>query len=149
MIKPPANTRIMITGSWNTKFILPEGTSADLMSVLANAIPINDFYHGGKNHIYRECSDNKIEIKIISTNEISNFIDGRNEDHHPEYDIIISEIREQLGKKTHATIIFKENEIVVGKKTFNYADLASPETDPEKLINDIVEVALKDVGREI
>ena len=150
MTKPPDDTRIMINAGYSSKFILPTGTSADVMAVLVNAIPIDDTYHKGKNITHRSTTEDKrISVEIISADEITDFLDARDEDAHQEYDIIVSEVKDKLEGKKHAVVLFRSNQIKVGRTEIEYEDLANPEIDPEAIINAIVVEALKDPGREL
>lgn len=141
MAKAVPTTRIIVEAGYN-KWILPEGTSADQISVLVNAIPVESSYLNGKNVTHLSRSQHmKVEMHVISVNDVKNFIDDRN-DEHGEYDIIISEVRERLQDKVHAFVLFKKDKIFVGPEDVNYVDLANPDVDPETVIEDIVQKAL-------
>lgn len=146
MANPKSNTRILVEIGY-TKFVLPEGTSADAMAILANAVPVGVSYGRGKHHIHPEHEDKKIDIRIIDAGDIETLLDLRGEDEHQDYDIIFNEVESALKGKDHGSVIFNSNRIEACDKRFEYADMADPEFDPQKLIGEIIEAALKHPSR--
>jgi len=136
---PIPKTRILIECGYH-KIVLPVGTSADEIAILANATVVNSHYVGGKTVWYPNGDTDVVSISIINEKSITNFIDARGDD-YPEYDIIIKNVKERLGDKNHKSIIFS-NKITSGSKDFEYVDLADPEVDPEEIITTIVNAAL-------
>lgn len=145
MAKSSSNTRILIEFGYSDRFLLPAGTSADQMAVLANAVKIDESYSGPSRGSLcpSQTSNSKVKVYIISANEISKFVDEREgEDAHEDYDIIIEEVKNRIGNKNHGVIRFRKKNIIVGDEEIDYEDLANPETDPETIIDSIVSKAL-------
>lgn len=134
------DSRIIIKAGYS-EYMLPAGTSADQLSILTNAIPLKKTYiNGDGNHLHiDEQSSSEIGIEIIKLSNIENFIDARN-DNHEDYHLIVDQIKERIDPN-HRTIIFGRDEIFSGKEKFDYVDIADPETDPEQIINDIINAA--------
>jgi len=146
MASAKPGTRIYVEFAYG-KFILPEGTSADAMAILANAIPVETEYGGGKHHIHPSCEGKNIEIKIISSDVIETLIDVRG-DEHQDYDIIFDEVKSALAnKKDHGVVIFGSNNIRAHNEKFEYEDMANPDFDPEDLIKKIVCAAIENPVR--
>jgi len=138
---PTPKTRILIECGYH-KIMLPAGTSADEIAILANATAISHQYVNGKTVWYPNGDTDVVSINIVNEKSITNFIDARGED-HPEYDIIIENVKERLNNsENHGSIIFDNNTITSGSEKFEYVDLSDPEVDPEEIINAIVNAAL-------
>jgi len=137
-----SSTRILIEFGYGGKFMLPGGTSADTMAVLANAIHVDDVRHKGKYVFCPKTDDSKIKISIVAEKDVCHFVDSRGDSDHQEYDIIVAEVTERLGNKPHGPIIFRSSDIYIGTEAIEYEDLADPDTDPETIIEKIVQAAL-------
>jgi len=147
----PLSTRIILETGWAT-FILPEGTSADAMSILANAIKVETSYNQKPKYSV-STSSGEIKVSIVDINDIGNFVDVRKEDDHQEYDIIIDEVKKQLqnevDRDTHAVVYFGSENIKIGSEEIQYENLANPKNDPQEIIDFIVEKARANPHRKI
>lgn len=142
MSKTYDGARIVVEMGYH-KFLLPKEASADQLSILVDAIPLESIYASGKNYLCaEEKGGRRIEMSIVKSNDIRDFVDARN-DKQVEYDIIIEEVKKRIGPN-HRTIVFRSDSITSGEEEFKYADLANPEVDPESIIEDILAAALKE-----
>lgn len=149
MAKSPNGVRIHIDAGYSGKFILPEGTSADAMAILVNAIPVEQTYCNGEYQTHPDPSKNKILMTIVNIENMRYFVDARSEDNHTEYDIIIDEVKSKIKDTKHAVIVFGSSSIKVGKTSIEYKDLADPEVDPEVIISEIVDLALANPRKDL
>lgn len=136
------NDVVIVVNLGYDRFVLPRGTSADDVAILANAKPIDESYVGGQTIFHPSVTEKSVDVSIIDTNRIQNFIDARN-DKHAEYDIIVEEVESRLKDQEHRVVFFREKCIHIGTDEMEYVDLANPDNDPEKIINKIVYMALQ------
>lgn len=134
------NTRIVLDIGYH-HVLLPEGTKVDPLRFLLDGVRVETKHVTGHGTMYLPTGEKSLGLNIIKNDQIAKIQDGRG-DNHPEYDIIIDQVKEKLEKSKHKGIVFSDGAIEVGGSTIKYLDLADPATDPEEVINEIVEKAL-------
>lgn len=145
------NVRILIKCGY-AKFILPAGISADAISCLSRAVPVDEHQITYREHIYSEkANDDDVEITIISSDKIVKFLDRRGDKKRGDYDIVLSEVKNRLDeRKQKLAVVFHDSYANVGgMHKFEYVDLADPKNDPEKIISAIVDTAMTGVKHDV
>jgi len=143
MPKPPVGTRVLVEFGFGQKFMLPAGTSSDQISILVNAIKVNELYSTRGNNLHPIHNSESITIKIISSEDIKTFLDTRGENSHRDYDIIVQEVREAVKGHPHGVIMFNNKTMEIAGEEIEYEDLANPKVDPEEIIEHITRKALE------
>jgi hypothetical protein len=135
-------TRILIEVGYS-KYILPEGTSAELVRNLVNSLRVDGVYLNGENIYYKnpDCSSD-FKMQIIPAHTIKKQI-NRIENENGKDDnkvFLIEQIREEIEKNKieYELLIFNEDRIIAGNKKIDWPEISHPDFDPVAFIEEVI-----------